>query len=73
MYLAWDFVTRMRFLKNLMGQYIYPIVGGSGNFAWIYNGQKIRSKFRIKSKVPQCKSRQLMRHLSLPTKLIIYV
>jgi hypothetical protein len=25
-----------------MGQYIYPIVGGSGNFASIYyNGQKI--------------------------------
>jgi hypothetical protein len=24
-----------------MGQYIYHIVGGSGNFASIYNGQKI--------------------------------
>ncbi len=41
-------VSSMRFcckneiFKNLMGQYIYPIVGGSGNFASIYyNGQKI--------------------------------
>jgi len=69
-------VSSMRFcckngiFKNLMGQYIYPIVGGSGNFAWIYKWSKKKSpNSEPNQKYLNAKSRQLMRHLSLPHKI----